>query len=460
MSFGFLKRTILPFSKIARNICDWCGLSCPDDPDDPEVVGPCCKDGNGTFLTQEECFDVGGEWLGPDKGLNDCKTGACCEVVEGVRSGNCAVLTRDECKNVFKGSWQGAGTNCEGRDCLAKGTPVLLSFVYQTQGTVCKCGFSDYGESSVNPPNGTFVGTRDPNRRWRTKQNFGNTFLQQWFEYDFAGVFIAGACNNDAPACGNWLKYTYGGSCFYSPEGPICGPVTFGGFGTEQFHDGNPEFFGGPDLFCTGREPSDVTNNCNLPIYRNEPCLVNQVVTPQSRTNTGTGECCQPEQVGANYYIVSGTWGEFLTDEDTLADAIARAEELPECPRIECDEAELAACQPCPYDSTATDCYKKTPGSKACTTSASGACYSASTVEYFVSLSGNTGGTVYVIIHDYPADDPDNFIVEVRPYVLESSGPDDATVCVSDNLEAGEGRCKELIGATTIDPATIEEEEE
>jgi hypothetical protein len=164
--------------------------------------------------------------------------------------------------------------------------------------------------------------------------------------------------------------------------------------------------------------------------------------------------------VGANYYIVSGTWGEFLTDEDTLADAIARAEELPECPRIECDEAELAACQPCPYDSTATDCYKKTPGSKACTTSASGACYSASTVEYFVSLSGNTGGTVYVIIHDYPADDPDNFIVEVRPYVLESSGPDDATVCVSDNLEAGEGRCKELIGATTIDPATIEEEEE
>jgi hypothetical protein len=153
-----------------------------------------------------------------------------------------------------------------------------------------------------------------------------------------------------------------------------------------------------------------------------------------------------------------------LTDEDTLFAAIARAKSVgePECARLDCDTGEFQGCERCAYDPAATDCWKEVFGNcTACTSSESNGCYSASTVRLYVSIVGNTGGIVYVTLHEYTNDgsydpaDPSTYTVEERSYTLDAGGPEIATTCITDELEATVGKCLTVASHSTTNPAPV-----
>lgn len=468
---SFLKKFKFPFSEIARNFCEWCGLSCsftcckneicfttPNKKsctdqggtvvnapceDEPCIqLGVCCINDNGSFLTQNECSAAGGDWLGPDAVLGDCNLGACCQVDdEGARTGNCNEVRRIECKE-SKGAYQGQGTKCEGRDCLEIGSSKIDCFLL-TSTNACKCGFSDFEEASDDPD-------YDPNRRWLVKSIGGNRSFRQWGNTSGANNCV------DDPVCGNWIDQIFSGFCKYDPD-DSCNLV----FETTNRPKEDRTFynFNFETEECDAQESELVDVSCNIPEFQTDPCLNTVSVTPTVKTRTGTGSCCERDLT--NNYKETGSWSETLSQEDTLFDAIQRALNAvePECARLDCDTEEFEGCERCDYDPEAEDCWResKALNCTACTNSKSGDCFNASTIRMYISIVGNTGGTVYAFFHiydptTYDPDDPETYIEEQRDYDFDSAGPIAATTCRIDHLEAPVGKCIALVSHSTTPP--------
>jgi hypothetical protein len=473
---SFLKKFKFPFSEIARNFCEWCGLSCSftccknencfttpnkksctdqggtvvSDPCEEEPcikLGVCCINDNGSFLTQNECSAAGGDWLGPDAVLGDCNLGACCQVDdEGNRTGNCNEVRRIECKE-SKGAYQGQGTKCEGRDCLEIGSSKVDCFLL-TSTNACKCGFPDFEEASEDPD-------YDPNRRWLVKSIGGNRSFRQWGEPSGGGP---SNCGGDRPACGSWRDEVFSGFCKHDVDDscsllddptnpPKLALIEFStNFETNECLEKEEEFF---------------DRSCNLQRFINDDCLNTFNATPTVRTWSGTGSCCEIPGSPNDSYKETGSWFETLSQEDTLFAAIQRALNAvePECSRLDCDTEEFEGCERCDYDPEAEDCWTESKGiCTACTSSVSGSCYNASTVRLYISIAGNTGGTVYVILHVYDSSggydpsDPETYTEEIREYDFDSAGPIGATTCQIDHLEAPVGKCITVASHSTTPP--------
>ncbi len=72
-------------------------------------TGACCTDGECSILSESDCIDGGGNFLGNGTTCDDvdCTMGACC------LDGDCTITTPDGCA----GTYQGDGTTCEDVDC-------------------------------------------------------------------------------------------------------------------------------------------------------------------------------------------------------------------------------------------------------------------------------------------------------------------------------------------------------
>jgi hypothetical protein len=207
-----------------------------------------------------------------------------------------------------------------------------------------------------------------------------------------------------------------------------------------------------PAVSC---DPQDAVEqiSCNPGFSIIDTCVETAIFTPVSKVFSGTDECCASAGASFNRRH-SGEWGQYLAAEDTMFAALERQETDPECTREDCDQGELPACEKCEYivPNEPTPCWKVGESCAACTTSMSGASFTATTVRFFISITGNTGGTVYATIHDYPSADPDDITEIFREYALDPGGPEDAVVCVADDLQAAEGRCQVIVSVSTTPP--------
>jgi hypothetical protein len=72
-------------------------------------TGACCVDGECSIVTETECDESGGNYLGDDTTCEgvDCTQGACCD------GSDCSITTPDECTGIY----QGDGTTCDPNPC-------------------------------------------------------------------------------------------------------------------------------------------------------------------------------------------------------------------------------------------------------------------------------------------------------------------------------------------------------
>ena len=405
---SFLRRTRQSFSRKGREPCIDCGeRECPEG----DIV--CCVEDRCYLTSQKWCEDNGGRVL---EGVEDCSEDPCEE------PGNCC-LPDGSCQQVTSRTCARIGGSFIGEEpCSSCPRPEITSQLRceSLDGSGTKHGIAEFDHEDA-------TGTR--------------YFLAQQ---------IGGAAQIDS-----YSSIDCSGSPFpRSPDecyefGAVIDPVSL-------------ECTNGKYITACSSSPNE-TFSCPVIVNRPNPAAEISVteteqLTPISLIVTPTGSC-EELAGGGSAESLQGRFN-FLINEDTWVNAIRRNEgETPVCARDDCDRSKLSgACDQCDYaePDDPEGCRKLGELCRACTSVVTpsgnrfpyrgpGASITGTAVTFYVSIAGNAGGVVDVLIQTV---DPSNFdeIVEceIRSYTLPSSGGLES-LCVSDELSPPEGLCMQIV---------------
>ncbi len=88
-------------------------INFPDQTPSALGMGACCTDGECSILSESDCVDGGGNYLGNGSTCDDvdCTLGACCAA-----DGSCTETNEEDCTTAG-GTFQGYGTDCDPNPC-------------------------------------------------------------------------------------------------------------------------------------------------------------------------------------------------------------------------------------------------------------------------------------------------------------------------------------------------------